>query len=80
PGATTYFQGRQLKIFDSELLAGGIGGSPGAIVNTTNQGFVVAAINGAIIVKRVQVEGSAKVASPEFTEQVNLKVGDRLGE
>ena len=79
PGATTYFQGKQLKIFDSELLAGGIGGLPGEIVNTTKQGFAVAAINGAILVKRVQVEGSAKIASPEFIEQVHLKVGDRLG-
>ncbi len=80
PGAITHFQGKQLKIFDSELLAGGISGLPGEIVNTTKQGFAVAAINGAILVKRVQVEGSAKIASPEFSKQVNLKVGGRLGE
>jgi len=80
PGAMTYFQGKQLKIFDSELLAGGISGLPGEIVNITEQGFAVAAINGAILVKRVRVEGGAKIASPEFSEQVNLKVGDRLGE
>jgi len=80
PGATTYFQGKRLKIFDSELLMGGISGLPGEIVNTTKQGFAVAAINGAILVKRVQIEGSAKIASPEFTEQAHLKVGDRLGE
>ena len=79
PGAITHFQDKQLKIFDSELLAGGISGLPGEIVSTTEQGFIVAAINGAILVKRVQVEGSAKIASPEFTKQVHLKVGDRLG-
>ena len=79
PGAATHFQGKQLKIFDSELLTGDISASPGKIVNTTTQGFVVAAINGAILVKRVQVEGSAKIASPEFTKQVHLKIGDRLG-
>ena len=80
PGALTPFQGKRLKIFDSELLAGSISGLPGEIVNTTKQGFSVAAINGAILVKRVQVEGSAKIASPEFAEQAHLKVGDRLGE
>ncbi|MFC1983495.1 methionyl-tRNA formyltransferase [Chloroflexota bacterium] len=80
PGATTYFQGRQLKIFDSELLESTTGASPGEIVNITNQGFTVAAISGAILVKRVQVAGSAKIASPEFTKQVHLKVGNRLGE
>ena len=80
PGAITHFQGKQLKIFDSELLEGDISGLPGEIVNTTKQGFAVAVINGAILVKRVQVEGSTKIASPEFSKQVNLKVGDRLGE
>ncbi len=80
PGAITYFQGKQLKIFDSELLTDGIVGLPGEIVNTTKQGFVVAAIKGTILVKRVQVKGFAKIASPEFAEQAHLKVGDRLGE
>jgi len=80
PGAITHFQGKRLKIFDSELLAGSISGLPGEIVNTTKQGFSVAAINGAILIKRVQVEGFPKIASPEFSKQVNLKVGDRLGE
>jgi methionyl-tRNA formyltransferase len=80
PGAITHFQGKRLKIFDSELLAGGIGGLPGEIVNPTKQGFAVAAINGAILVKRGQVEGFAKIASPEFTKQAHLKEGDRLGE
>ena len=79
PGAITHFQGKRLKIFDSESLASSISGLPGEIVNTTKQGFAVAAINGAILVKRVQVEGSAKIASPEFTKQVHLKIGDRLG-
>jgi len=80
PGAITHFQGKRLKIFDSELLTGSISGLPGEIVNTTKQGFAVAAINGAIFVKRVQVEGSPKIASPEFSKQVNLKVGYRFGE
>ncbi len=80
PGAITRYQGKRFKIFDSELLTGSIGGLPGEIVNITKQGFAVAAINGAILVKRVQAEGSPKIASPEFAEQVHLRVGDRLGE
>ncbi|MBA7702699.1 Methionyl-tRNA formyltransferase [subsurface metagenome] len=80
PGAITYFQGKRLKIFDSELLASVTNGLPGEIVNIIEQGFVVAATKGAILAKRVQAEGSAKIARPEFTEQAHLKVGDRLGE
>jgi len=55
-------------------------GLPGEIVDITKQGFAVAAINGAILVRRVQVEGFPKIAAPEFANQVRLKVGDRLGE
>ncbi|MBA7540478.1 Methionyl-tRNA formyltransferase [subsurface metagenome] len=79
PGAIAYFQGKRFKVFDSELLPGGEGSS-GEIVSTTEQGFVVAAINGAILIKRVQVAGSPKIGAPEFVEQVRLRVGDRLGE
>lgn len=79
PGAITHFQGKRFKVFDSELLPGG-DSLPGEVVSTTKQGFVVAAINGAILIKRVQVEGSPKIGAPEFAEQVRLRVGDRLGE
>jgi len=80
PGAISHFRGKRFKIFDSELLAGGMAGLPGEIVDITKQGFAVAAINGAILVRRVQVEGFPKIAAPEFANQVRLKVGDRLGE
>jgi len=80
PGATTHFQGKQFKVFDSELLGSAVEGSPGEIVDITEQGLVVAAINGAILVTRVQVEGSPKIAAPEFAKQMGLKVGDKLSE
>ena len=79
PGATTNFGGRRFKVFDSELLAGVARGLPGEITNITKQGFVVAATDGGILVKRVQVEGSSKIEAADFVEQAGLKVGDRLG-
>jgi len=80
PGAITQFQGKRLKLFDSKLLAGDVEGFPGQVINITKEGFTVAAMNGAILVKRVQVENTPKIAAAEFAEQVDLKVGDRLGE
>lgn len=80
PGAITQFRGKQLKLFDAELLVGDVGRFPGEVINITKEGFTVAAMNGVILVKRVQVEGSPKIAAAEFAEQVDLKVGDRLGE
>ena len=78
PGAITHFQSKRLKIFDSELLANVPNSLPGEIVEITEQGFVAATINGTILIKRVQPEGSAKIASPEFIEQTHLKVGGRF--
>jgi len=80
PGAITYFQGKRFKVFDSELLAGIAGGLPGEIIDTTGQGFVVAATDGAILIRRVQAEGFPKIGAAEFAEQVGLKVGDKLGD
>jgi len=80
PGAITQFQGKQLKLFDSELVVGDMGGFPSEIINITKEGFTVAAMDGAVLIKRVQVEGAPKIAAAEFAEQVDLKVGDRLGD
>lgn len=79
PGATTYFQSKPLKIFDSQLLAEFMGGLPGEIIDITEAGFVVAATDGAILVRRVQWESLSKIAAAEFASQANLKVGERLG-
>ena len=80
PGAITSFGDQRFKVFDSALLAGASGGSPGEIIDITQQGFVVAAQGGAIIVKRVQIKGSPKIDATEFSGQAGLKAGDRLGD
>ncbi len=80
PGAITSFREQQLKVFDSELMAGTPGGLPGKIMAITPQGFTAAAPDGAIIVKQVQVAGSPKIGAAEFAKKVSLKAGDRLGD
>jgi len=80
PGAITYFQGQRFKVFDSELIPGTAGGLPGEVTGTNERGFTVAALDGAVLVKRVQVAGSPKIASPELMSQVNMKTGDQLDE
>ncbi len=80
PGAITSTGGRQFKVFDSELLAGRAGSQPGQVADITKQGLVVAAKDGAILLRRVQVAGSPKAPASQFAQQVSLKVGDRLGD
>jgi len=78
PGATTFYQGRKLKIYDSELVKPGAG-APGEIVEVSPQGIVVSAQDGAILVKRVLPEGAAKkISALEYCQTAGLKVGDRL--
>lgn len=80
PGATTVFQGKRLKIFDSEMLPGNRCNTPGKVVEINKQGFTVAAICGSILIKKIQIIGSPKISAVEFAVQTNLKVGDKLGE
>ena len=78
PGATTFYRGRKLKIYESELVKR-IAKAPGEIVEIAQQGIVVSAQDGAVLVKRVLPEEAAKkISALEYTQSVNLKVGDQL--
>lgn len=80
PGATTYFHGKRLKIFDAKPIYDFVGGLPGQIVNSSADGFVVSLKRGVILVQKVQVNKSSKIEAAEFAEQARLEIGDRLGE
>ena len=79
PGATTYFQGKKLKIFESELLSACWNRPPGEVTEITEKGFVVSGKGGSILVKRVQPEESAKIAAFEYTRSTPLRIGNRFG-
>jgi len=80
PGATTYFHGKKLKIFDSRPIHDTGGGLPGQIVDIGTDGFAVSVKRGAILVQRVQTSKSPKVKAAEFAGQAGSVPGDRLGE
>ena len=80
PGATTYFHGKTLKIFDAKPIYDIVGGLPGQIVNSSAEGVVVSLKRGAILVQKVQINKSSKIEAAEFAKQARLEIGDRLGE
>jgi methionyl-tRNA formyltransferase len=80
PGATTYFHGQTLKIFDAKPIHDIAGGLPGQIVNSSAEGFAVSLKRGAILVQKVQINKSSKIEAAEFARQARLEIGDRLGE
>jgi methionyl-tRNA formyltransferase len=80
PGATTYFRGRTLKIFDAKPICDIAGNLPGQIVDIGADGFTVSLKRGAILVQKVQMNKSSKAEATEFARQARLAPGDRLGE
>jgi len=80
PGATTYFHGKTLKIFDAKPIYDVVGGLPGQIINSSADGVVVSLKRGAILVQKVQMNRSSKIEVAEFAKQARLEIGDRLGE
>lgn len=79
PGASTYFGGEKLKVFDCELRPSPQGVTPGEVIEVTGEGFLVAAAGGAILVKRVQPMGSPKLAASEYAASAVLRAGASLG-
>jgi methionyl-tRNA formyltransferase len=80
PGATTYFRGKKLKIFDAKPIYDISGGLPGQIVNINADGVVVSLKRGAILVQKVQMGKSSKIEAAEFARQAVLEIGDRFGD
>lgn len=80
PGATTYFRGAKLKLFDSELLRVFWDKPSGEVSEITEKGIIVSGKDGSILVKRVQPQGSAKIAALEYAQSISLKVGNSFGQ
>jgi len=79
PGATTHFQGKKVKIFDSELLKVSWDKPPGEVRDIADNGLTISGNGGSILVKRVQPEGSTKIPALEYAQSISMRVGDRFG-
>lgn len=79
PGAWTTWRGEKLKIWEACPWQGR--GNPGVILEVNGkEGFVVATGEGAILVRRVQVDSSQeKIPASLLALAGNLLPGDRLG-
>jgi methionyl-tRNA formyltransferase len=80
PGATTYFHGKTMKIFNAKPVYNIMNGLPGEIVSIKVDGVVVSLKRGTILVRRVQMNKASKIEAVEFAKQARLEIGDRLGE
>ena len=79
PGAWTMLNGERLQVFAARRLAAKHSGSPGEVAELTEEGLVIAAPDGQILVTRVRPASGKKVAAPEFVAASGLSVGTQLG-
>jgi methionyl-tRNA formyltransferase len=77
PGAWTTLNGSEVKIYDAARMDGD--GTPGEIINVSEEGVVVQSNGGRILIKRVRPEGSGKIAASEWASAASLQIGSTLG-
>jgi methionyl-tRNA formyltransferase len=77
PGANAMVGGRQVKLYDSSLVAGGRG-APGEVLAVTDGGITVALSEGALLVKRLQTPGGPKTPAAEWARANDLSAGTRF--
>lgn len=66
PAAYTYLSGMTLKIFRAEALKENVKDMPGKIGTQTDRGLAVAAADGYVLLKEVQLAGKKRMAISDF--------------
>ena len=78
PGAWTFHNGAEVKIFDAARVEGD--GAPGEVVDISDDGVTVQGNGGRIVLKRVRPDGSGKIAASEWAQSCGLTIGTKLGQ
>ena len=78
PSAYTTFRGKQLKIWEAEVVPE-VPGEPGAVVAVDKQSFTVATGEGSIKILELQIEGKKRMACKDFLLGYSVNVGEILG-
>lgn len=78
PAAYTYLDGQSLKIFKAEALQEKINQLPGTIITANIAGLAVAALDGCVVLKDVQLAGRKRMPVSAFLRGYQLKAGSVL--
>jgi len=78
PGAWTTFGGAEVQIYDSARAEGS--GTPGEVVSVSDEGVLMQAGGGRILVQRVRPQGGDKQSAHEWAKPAGIEAGSRLGD
>lgn len=79
PAATTYYNGRVVKITQAAWRPEEGPGLPGQVLAVGDEGIWVRTGQGSLLVKQGHLAGRKRGPALELVREVGLKVGDRLG-
>lgn len=79
PSAYTSYQGKQLKLWDAVAEEGAPNVEPGTVITVGKQDFAVAAGQGILRIRELQLEGKKRMSARDFLLGVRIAPGDRLG-
>lgn len=75
PGAYGVWQGKRLKVWQSEVAAGADGGAPGVVQNVDARGITVGTGQGALRLRQVQPESKAHMAADAWARGARVAPG-----
>ena len=78
PGAISYINDKEIKLFSSSCIDKGYKGIPGRVNSIEDEGVIVETGNGLVLIRELQVPGRKRLKAKEFLRGFSLKKGDRF--
>lgn len=79
PSAYTYFKGKQVKIWDADVLCEEAAAENGVVIKVEKDAFYVQTGEGVLKINELQLEGKKRMNTHDFLLGFPLKCGDRFG-
>lgn len=80
PSAYTWFRGKQLKIWEAEVVGNHNTPAPGTVIAVDKQSITVATGEGGLQILELQIEGKKRMACKDFLLGYPVSVGEKLGQ
>ena len=79
PGAYATFKGKKVKLYDAKMQSLPIEKRTGEIISFNKNGVQIAVKGGIIKIGKLRLEKGEKIGAMDFTQLIDLKIGERLG-
>lgn len=79
PSAYTFYKGKQMKVWDVDILECEAEVEPGVITEVTKNEIKVACGQGVLVIKELQLEGKKRMSTHDFLLGVKVQPGEKFG-